>query len=107
MDSLIASFSVDQNETAWFVVDKWTVSNRLNPGELLITIRFHSNCVFPVDIPVEIAKRSLDLRRRHRMYRARAIAWRASACIAFGDAFPLSEVLRGNVPELKTRSDYI
>jgi TonB dependent receptor/Carboxypeptidase regulatory-like domain len=24
-----ASFSVDQNETAWFVGDKWTVSNRL------------------------------------------------------------------------------
>lgn len=43
---------------------------------------------------INIAKRSLDLRRRQRMRRGCAITWRASACIAPDAAFPLPEVLR-------------
>src|SRR5579863_3545935 len=56
-----------------------------------------ASCVFPVDI----AKRSLDLRRDC------AIARSASVYIAPDDAFPLAGVLRAKVPRLKNRSENI
>jgi hypothetical protein len=73
----------------------------------LITTRFHSNYAFLVEVLVKIANRSLHFASRPASAGVFAIGQRASRHIPRGDAFPLPEAVRANLPQLTNRSEYI